>query len=87
MQEELHQTLLPYGINTKAVDRYVVTQQRQALAVADPVALVQHFELLLVGVCRQWPCNIFHCCWWVYVGKDHFSGLNYELLLVGVCRQ
>ena len=70
MQEELHQTLLPYGINTKAVDRYVVTQQRQALAVADPVALVQHFELLLVGVCRQWPCNIFHCCWWVYVGNS-----------------
>uniref|UniRef100_A0A7S3VII4 RecF/RecN/SMC N-terminal domain-containing protein n=1 Tax=Dunaliella tertiolecta TaxID=3047 RepID=A0A7S3VII4_DUNTE len=46
-QAELHRTLLAYGINTQAIDRYVVTQQRQALAVADPVALVHHLELLL----------------------------------------
>lgn len=31
-QEELHQALLPYGINTQAIDRYVVTQQRQVRA-------------------------------------------------------
>jgi hypothetical protein len=73
-QDDLHSTLLPYGINTKAIDRYVVTQQRQALAVADPVALVQHFELLLVGgigpvhtrhthLCVPCVCQHACSCW------------------------
>lgn len=47
LQDELHALLLPLGINTQVVDRYVVTQSRQAVAVQDPVALVQHLELLL----------------------------------------
>jgi len=65
LQEELHELLLPYGLNTKAIDRYVVTQQRQAVAVADPVALVRHFELLLVSVPMR--CCAFRS--WIWRGK------------------
>lgn len=60
LQEQLHALLLPWGINTKAVDRYVVSQQSQAVAAAsDPVALVSHLELLLgtAGACL-WVPNV-----------------------------
>jgi hypothetical protein len=42
---QLQQHLLTYGINNRVVDRYVVAQQSQAVAVADPVALLQHLEV------------------------------------------
>lgn len=39
---------MPWGIDTAVVDRYVVTQARQAGgACSDPVGLVSHLELLL----------------------------------------
>ncbi|KAG1668630.1 hypothetical protein FOA52_002483 [Chlamydomonas sp. UWO 241] len=46
-QDQLHDLLLPLGINTKAVDRYVVTQARQAVDVQDPLGLVAWMELML----------------------------------------
>ncbi len=48
--QELQQLLQqpPWGINTQVVDRFIVTQQRQAVAAAaDPVLLAAHLEVLL----------------------------------------
>lgn len=45
-QAQLQQELAPYGIATSAVDRFIVTQSRQAVAVADPVALVGSLQAL-----------------------------------------
>lgn len=39
-QEGLYKMLLPFGLNTKAIDRYVVAQSRQAIEVEDPLRLV-----------------------------------------------
>ncbi|KAF6256891.1 RecF/RecN/SMC N terminal domain-containing protein [Scenedesmus sp. NREL 46B-D3] len=43
---ELQCELSAYGIHTQAVDRYIVTQSRQAVEVGDAVGLVRHLELL-----------------------------------------
>ena len=45
LQAELHAVLLPLGINTATPERFVVMQQRQAVAVTDPLALVSHMEV------------------------------------------
>jgi hypothetical protein len=50
-QDQLHDLLLPLGINTKAVDRYVVTQARQAVDVQDPLGLVSKPRVL------PFPCT------------------------------
>jgi hypothetical protein len=46
MQAQLHDALLEHGIDTHCVDRYVVAQSKQAVAVAHPVSLVQQLESL-----------------------------------------
>ncbi len=37
----------PCGIQTEVVDRYIVTQNRQAVSVEDPVMLVKYLESLM----------------------------------------
>jgi hypothetical protein len=45
LQAELHELLLQHwGVNTAAVQRFIVAQARQAVAVTDPVQLVAHIE-------------------------------------------
>lgn len=46
-QDELRRLLKPLGIDTGAVDRFVVAQSRQAVDVADPLLLTQRLEQLL----------------------------------------
>ncbi|PRW44928.1 nuclear condensin complex subunit isoform A [Chlorella sorokiniana] len=43
----LHDLLAPFGIQTEAVDRFVVTQHRQAVSVQDPAQLARFLELLI----------------------------------------
>ena len=47
VQADLCALLRPYGIQCEVVDRYIVTQSRQAVSVEDPVALVRHLETLI----------------------------------------
>ena len=47
--QALRLRLARYGLQTEAIDRFVVTQQRQAVAVGDPVALALYLELLSGG--------------------------------------
>lgn len=46
VQEQLQAELSPFNIHTNAVDRYIVTQSRQAVDVGSAVGLVKHLELL-----------------------------------------
>lgn len=46
LQAQLQAELAAYNIHTQAVDRYIVTQSRQAVHVGDAVGLVKHLELL-----------------------------------------
>ena len=45
--ETVRAALAPFGIQTEAIDRLVVTQHRQAVAVQDPVRLARFLELLI----------------------------------------
>eukprot|EP00775_Hariotina_reticulata_P009969 gene9969-10123_t len=45
-QEQLQTELALFNIHTNAVDRYIVTQSRQAVDVGSAVGLVKHLELL-----------------------------------------
>ena len=66
-QEGLHRLLLRFGINTAVVDRYVVAQSRQAVEVQDPLRLVAHLEVGVLGeggeVSGMGLCRT-RCGWW-----------------------
>ncbi|DBA92979.1 TPA: hypothetical protein ACH3X2_003324 [Trebouxia sp. C0005] len=45
-KKDVQQLLLGFSIDTEVIDRFIVTQNRQAVGVQDPLKLAHHLELL-----------------------------------------